>query len=376
METQAERFLGETWRERLHDNWRKAKYTQFQLPHPSHPEEAHSEAVYIIQQVGNYLVSGSRDKSIRIWNLETRRLVLPPLLGHEASVLTLQFDPRPENDLIISAGGDCEIILWRFSTGQLIRKIENAHLESILCLRFNDRFLVTGSKDRIVKVWDRKVISNSAGDGAVSKLQEEFSLLRTFHGHTVAVNAVEIDGHQIVSACGGRLIKIWDIKTGSCLKTIMGHDKGIASIQLSGQNVISGSSDLTIRIFDRESGAEVACLAGHSQLVRTIKISHEGKLNSDKEKGTERMVSGSYDGKVIIWEKDDSGNWTIVNQLSHPLLPTAQGTDVALEKVQQDREHSNSLPCSKSRICHLQFDNSRIICSSMSPVIFGWDFAH
>ena len=87
---------------KLEDNWNAGSYQSFQLPHRDHPEEAHSECVYTIQYIGNYLVSGSRDRSLRIWDLETQRLVGKPLIGHTASVLCLQFDNQ-ENENSASA---------------------------------------------------------------------------------------------------------------------------------------------------------------------------------------------------------------------------------------------------------------------------------
>ncbi|KAF2460403.1 hypothetical protein BDY21DRAFT_384038 [Lineolata rhizophorae] len=281
-------------KKRLEENWDAARYTNFQLPHPRHPEEVHEECVYTIQYSRKYLVSGSRDKTIRIWNLDTQRLLLPPLRGHTASVLCLQFDERPEQDIIISGGSDCQVLIWRFSTGKEITRLLSAHSESVLNLRFDDRYLITCSKDKTIKVWNRKQLkptddeypsSASAGakfpsyivnmehylgQQAVFKPLKEYSLLMTLEGHTAAVNALQIYENQIVSASGDRNVKIWDIKTGVCLRTIPGHLKGIACVQFDGRRIVSGSSDHTVRIFDPATSAEVACLSGHGSLVRTL----------------------------------------------------------------------------------------------------------
>ena len=284
-----------TQRRRLEENWIAGKYTNFQLPHPNHPYEAHQECVYTIQYTRKHLVSGSRDHTLRIWNLDTQRLMVPPLEGHDASVLCLQFDDRPSQDIVISGGSDCSVILWRFSTGKMIRKLKQAHAESVLNLRFDDRFLVTCSKDKTIKVWSRKAIVPTdhtyphTGQSASARFPsyilnidnlvenknsikplEEYSLLMTLLGHTAAVNAIQILDNQIVSASGDRHVKVWDVKTGVCLKTIPGHQKGIACVQFDGRRIVSGSSDETVRIFDRSTAAEVACLRGHANLVRTV----------------------------------------------------------------------------------------------------------
>ncbi|XP_014557623.1 hypothetical protein COCVIDRAFT_96688 [Bipolaris victoriae FI3] len=306
---------------RLEDNWSAGRFTNFQLPHPNHPEEAHTECVYTIQYSGKYLVSGSRDKTIRVWNLDTLRLVHPPLIGHSASVLCLQFDERPDQDIIVSGGSDCRVILWRFSTGRIIKEIEKAHSESVLNLRFDDRYLVTCSKDKTIKVWNRKEMmptddtypSSTMKSAAkfpsyIINMQDyvaqqhlhlkplaPYSLIMTLEGHGAAVNAIQILDGQIVSASGDRSVKCWDVRTGACTRTFSGHTKGIACVQFDGRRIVSGSSDESVRIFDRATGAEVACLNGHSNLVRTVQAQFGDLPGNEEELEAEaRSVDRNY----------------------------------------------------------------------------------
>lgn len=390
----------------LEKNWRKARFTNFQLPHPDHPSEAHRECIYVLQFTGKWLVSGSRDKSIRIWDLDTKRLKRSPLVGHMKSVLCLQFDPSEKEDIIMSGSSDRCVIIWRFSTGEKIHELTNAHMDSVLNLRFDKRFLVTCSKDRTIKIWNRNDMlptdenypkfSKSSGprypsyivDTSVippSTLEAQianhhikslppFTLLMTLQGHTAAVNAIQIDNDEIVSASGDRLIKVWNIHNGTCLKTLVGHQKGIACVQFDSQRIVSGSNDDTVRIFDHASGAEVACLQGHNDLVRTVQAGFgdppgfeetlrldamavdreyiEAQRRGDLDNATPsqprrsgqprstgsrlpqditaigakippggggsnwaRIVSGSYDQTIIIWIKDKEGKWVIGQRL-------------------------------------------------------------
>ena len=288
---------------KLEDNWNAGSYQSFQLPHRDHPEEAHSECVYTIQYIGNYLVSGSRDRSLRIWDLETQRLVRKPLIGHTASVLCLQFDNRENEDIIISGSSDTDVILWQFSTGKMIKKIPKAHKESVLNLKFDSRFLVTCSKDKTIKIWNRHELQPGDRDYPVkgvlgggncpaqildlTKFQgsidmdncftpqqrkplEPYSTLMSIDSHGAAVNAIHIFNDQLVSASGDRNVKVFDIHTGVCTAVCRGHTKGIACVQYDGKRIVSGSSDNTIRIYDPATQAEVACLQGHTRLVRTI----------------------------------------------------------------------------------------------------------
>ncbi|GAB7364519.1 hypothetical protein MBLNU230_g5327t1 [Neophaeotheca triangularis] len=268
-------------RRRLEKNWDEGKCTPFRLPHPSHPNEGHQECVYTIQHSAKHLVSGSRDKTIRIWDMDTCRLARPPLQGHEASVLCLQFDERPEHDIIVSGGSDSWVIIWRFSTGEIIKKMTTAHDESVLNLRFDDRYIVTCSKDKKIKLWNRREIARDSPLIPTPALQQfsmetdvsplpPYTLLYRLEGHMAAVNAVMIHENTIVSASGDRTIKSWDIKSGKQQKNYPGHTKGIACVQYDGRRIVSGSSDNTVRIFDANKVAELACLVGHNNLVRTV----------------------------------------------------------------------------------------------------------
>lgn len=357
-------------RRKLDDNWYHNKCTPFQIPHPNYPHEGHRECIYTIQYSPKYLCSGSRDKSIRIWNIKTRRMVGEPLVGHSGSVLCLQFDESPDQDVIISGSSDASVIVWRFSTGERLQVIKKAHDESVLNLRFSKKWLVTCSKDKLIKIWNRVPletqdpeypwnsklvfgpnrapqnhphhpnyqptwqVEDPQTNGGLN-LQNPFSQNATqfssrqtrrvqpktipvytacnaLQGHVAAVNAIQLIGNEIVSASGDRVIKLWNLVTGLCEKTFVGHQKGIACIQFDGNTIVSGSSDHTIRVFDRETQAEIATLRGHTALVRTVQATKN------------KIVSGSYDESVRIWLRDEeSGEWSpgpVLHQAHNPRL--------------------------------------------------------
>ncbi|KAL1842961.1 hypothetical protein VTJ49DRAFT_3602 [Mycothermus thermophilus] len=278
-----------TMRRRLEANWERGKYTNFQFPHPAHPEEGHGECVYSLQFNARYLVSGSRDRTLKVWDMATRRC-LRTLAKHRGSVLCLQFDSDPDEDIIVSGSSDSDVIIWKFSTGKPLQTLKHAHRESVLNVRFDKRILVTCSKDKTIKVFNRKPlrygdlgyrevdpVGTSVSYGYNLPMTPDdypvmpaWTMIGSLEGHSAAVNAVQIHDREVVSASGDRHIKVWDWPTQVCTRTIVGHNKGIACVQYDGRRIVSGSSDNEVKVFDRQTGLEVANLRAHSNLVRTI----------------------------------------------------------------------------------------------------------
>lgn len=253
----------------IEKRWREGKCKMRVFPPTSAlPGDMHLEGIYCLQFDEDKIISGSRDRSIKIWDMRTgecRR----SLVGHSASVLCLQYDDR----YIISGSSDTTIVQWDIERGTKVRTLFG-HMESVLNLRFSSDRIVSCSKDRTVRIWDL--------DG---------NPLKVLRGHRAAVNAVQFQGRQVVSASGDRTIKLWDMDTGACLRTFDSHSRGIACVEFDGVRIVSGSSDQTIKIWDAATGECIHTLAGHTDLVRTLQLDTKA----------DRIISGSYDGSLRIW---------------------------------------------------------------------------
>ncbi|KAJ9095759.1 hypothetical protein QFC19_007472 [Naganishia cerealis] len=126
----------------------------------------------------NWVFSGSRDKTIRLWDLDTLRVVKiyqsDPLTnqGHTNSVLTLHVRtvsaPSSGGSMaggggaaaagtmtagkrvkMISGGSDGRLVIWDVLTGKILDQIQ-AHErgESVLCVRFDEKRIVSCSKGK------------------------------------------------------------------------------------------------------------------------------------------------------------------------------------------------------------------------------------
>src|ERR1700690_1282173 len=64
---------------------------------------------------GTHIVSGSEDKSIRVWDILSGAQVLPALQGHEGPVNAVAFSP--DSTHIVSGSGDKTIRVWDSQSG-------------------------------------------------------------------------------------------------------------------------------------------------------------------------------------------------------------------------------------------------------------------
>lgn len=319
---------------------------RFQLPLQEHLHEAHISHVYALQLHGDYLVSGSADRTLRIWDIRSQRLIRGPLAGHKGSVLCLRFDDEPEQDVIFSGSTDSTVIIWRFSTGEMLQKLEGVHEESVLSLALDDEYLVTGSKDRSVRVWKRE--------------RTNVEPPRTLGSHRAAVNAVQIHRDKAVSGGGDRTIHVWSLENDQLLLTISAHQSGIACLQFNERYILSGSSDKTTRVFDIAlEGKEIARMQGHTGIVRSLYAlgGSQGEL--------QRIFTGGYDGTVNYWVRTESGMWLIkasfeYGSLQHPPELSSAGA---------------TMDSNNTRIFKLQVDGDRLYVAGHSGIIEGWDLS-
>jgi F-box and WD-40 domain protein 1/11 len=187
-----------------------------------------------------------------------------------------------------------------------------------LNVRFDKRILVTCSKDKTIKVFNRRPlrygdlgyktpegfvepVPHLVKDYGYGSPRDElpiippYTMIGVLEGHGAAVNAVQIHGREIVSASGDRYVKVWDWPTEEIVRTIVGHNKGIACVQYDGRRIVSGSSDNEVKVFDAQTGLEVASLRSHINLVRTVQAGFADlPYSADEDEADARRVDAEY----------------------------------------------------------------------------------
>jgi NB-ARC domain/WD domain, G-beta repeat/APAF-1 helical domain len=164
--------------------------------------QGHSGSVYAVAVTadGRYVVSGSRDNTLRVWEVatgETKRT----LQGHTESVSAVA--ATPDGRYVVSGSWDSTLRVWELATGETKRTLQG-HTESVSAVAVtpDGRYVVSGSYDRTLRVWDL-----ATGE-----------IKRTLQRHTDFVHAVAVtpDGRYVVSGSWhDRTLRVWDLKGGN-----------------------------------------------------------------------------------------------------------------------------------------------------------------
>ncbi|KIJ38292.1 hypothetical protein M422DRAFT_176814 [Sphaerobolus stellatus SS14] len=106
---------------------------------------------------GKHIVSGSRDRTIQIWNAKTGEAVVgEPLQGHQDSVWTVAFSPDGKH--IASGSNDETIRIWDAKTGEAVGEPLQGHQCSVRTVAFSPdgKHIASDSSDETIQIWDAK----------------------------------------------------------------------------------------------------------------------------------------------------------------------------------------------------------------------------
>jgi WD40 repeat protein len=101
------------------------------------------------------LATAGEENTVKIWDVETGKELLPPLRGHNGDIYTVAFSPDKEGRWVASGGEDSAVNVWDSHTGKLLRSLRRPHRPGKQHrLQPRRRRLISGSRDHTVKVWD------------------------------------------------------------------------------------------------------------------------------------------------------------------------------------------------------------------------------
>ncbi|NJO14411.1 MAG: WD40 repeat domain-containing protein [Thioploca sp.] len=240
--------------------------------------QGHGNSVFsvAISPQGNILASGSKDRTIKLWDLNTNQVIRTWRHKDGVRVVTFSHDGR----ILASGSYDGTIKLWEVKSGRLLNTID-AHREGVLAIAFapDDKIIASGGKEEMIKLWN------------VTTRQLEKTIRAD--GDRVWALAFNPDGFLLAAGSGDNSLKIWETKTGNELHNLQGHGYWVLSLAFSqdGRVLASGSSDSTIRLWEVNSGNQLDILQQHGNSVFSVTFSPDGRF----------LASGSKDETVKLW---------------------------------------------------------------------------
>lgn len=226
------------------------------------------------------LASCSSDTSIKLWDASDQYKNTRTLLGHDHSVSSVRFIPSGSTgaplagNLLVSASRDKSLRIWDVTSGYCVKTL-SAHSDWVRTVApsFDGHWLVSAGNDQAARLWNA-----DSGEAKVVFVGHEHVIeCCTFAPPTAYEALAKLAGVQkppphssaaeyVVTGSRDKTIRIWDCR-GTLIKTIIGHDNWVRGVAFhpGGKYILSVSDDKTLRCWD---------LSQDGKCVRTIDDAH------------------------------------------------------------------------------------------------------
>uniref|UniRef100_A0A8C7KCQ3 Transducin beta like 3 n=1 Tax=Oncorhynchus kisutch TaxID=8019 RepID=A0A8C7KCQ3_ONCKI len=250
-----------------------------------------------------HIVVATNSSQLKVFDLATSSCKI--LYGHTDTVLSL--DVFKKGSLFVSCAKDKSVRVWRQDpdSGQVSCVAQGCShanaVGSITCsssdpggpqwmhdvnsvaVSPNDKLLVSGSQDRLAKLW------SLGAPGA------DLALLGVFRGHRRGVWCVQFSpmDQVLASSSADGSVKLWSLHDFSCLKTFEGHDASVLKLIFvsRGTQLLTSGSDGLVKLWTIKTNECVKTLDAHQDKVWGLHATRKD----------DRVVTASADSNITVW---------------------------------------------------------------------------
>eukprot|EP00357_Protocruzia_adherens_P031331 CAMPEP_0115032438 /NCGR_PEP_ID=MMETSP0216-20121206/39164_1 /TAXON_ID=223996 /ORGANISM="Protocruzia adherens, Strain Boccale" /LENGTH=1100 /DNA_ID=CAMNT_0002410349 /DNA_START=399 /DNA_END=3701 /DNA_ORIENTATION=- len=276
----------------------------------------------------NQLWSGSRDKTIKVWDLSVAEETwfksevfessqsLKTLSGHKKEILSLQY--LPQINSMCSGSQDSTIKIWNCESYEMMRTLKG-HNGAVYDLIFRDPLnLISASGDESIRVWD---LSTGGTTGVLL-------------GHKQAIKSIDIlDTSTLLSSSTDGTVKIWDLRTDECIYTIAaGNAKNAAAMTCIGDHIFTAPEEDRVNVWNLKTLTMIKDLKTDSQVYKFKRLSknkimfgkenleirdlrsldciqicqgHQGSIRSISDDVERCLIfTSSFDRSIMMWGQD------------------------------------------------------------------------
>ncbi|KAK0395843.1 hypothetical protein QR680_001459 [Steinernema hermaphroditum] len=197
----------------------------------------------------HFVVSGSRDCSLRVWqfNVSHSSQVLE---GHTMSVMGLSI---LDESKLISGARDTTLRLWDMTQGTCIRTVKHSrNLVTHICHSIQNNIIVQSSEDKEMKIWDCRDLNLVAQMPKKRHIQSHCDLSPDGMYCLSSSNGFNGDGCEIT---------LWDVRQRKMIREYRGHEESVTCAMFLPQQItwkrllLSVSADNSTRIWNVDDGA-------------------------------------------------------------------------------------------------------------------------
>jgi serine/threonine protein kinase len=227
-----------------------------------------------VSRDGRSIAAGFLDSSLRVWNGDGAEQT--PLKGHELQVTGVAF--TPDGALLASTSTDGSARLWDYARG--VQKGYTAGFpKGAMCMAISrDGRIAVGSAERQVWLLDPKA-------------WDDHKILDGVHDGVVRCAAFSPDGQQLATGSNEGAVVLLDLGTGR-RQALSGHTQKVNAIAYSadGQWLVTASFDGTLRVWSARSGASLGVIRSYVPCPG-VAFTPDGRI----------LAAGMGDGTIRLW---------------------------------------------------------------------------